>query len=603
LRQSTQARRLLRALIYSTYLASSVAAAVYFLFWTSFVRELREHPPPSAELLPPSHVDLDTMRRVGSLHPRKASSFVHFSPEKAPGSIRMCAFGDSFTYGDEVGDELDYPTRLQALFRDKGGENVEVINFGNSWHGFHQAYILWDALGRRFACDFVLLGPASFQPDRDTTFNHTDLRWPYYFHARFVLEDGDVRLVDVLGSNHEERFSNYYRFLPRWRYLRWDRNPPAVLQSMLPRGRRLTNPFYYRWTTRRTEAFETYRILLDRLADAGVQVVLTHVDEGLVELARGLGRRALLALDAHRELHFPYRAPVGHNSAWGNDLIARQYYAILTGDPAPRLPVLRTRPPVKGDVEPIDASERAPLSSFERIRVEFGDRPAGHFVVASREPSARGSGSESALKDAGVVSLLAILGGEGGLLEACFVPLDFELEAGAEVTLRARGGLFGEERLLGRVQLIDPSLNIGTVKIDGMSFSLRWQETLLFEGNDPARAGKWGRHASVLVGGVPALEGSPRGDRLELKPLHGEFRRIRAGQEHFVPLDELASSGDVNLVFEDRERVVRRLRVAEWEKTWLAIPAPDVPPQTLLAMTPGGAVMKRGGEALSSRMR
>jgi hypothetical protein len=141
------------------------------------------------------------------------------------------------------------------------------------------------------------------------------------------------------------------------------------------------------------------------------------------------------------------------------------------------------------------------------------------------------------------------------------------------------------------------------VKIDGMSFSLRWQETLFFERNDLATAWGWGRRATVLVGGVAALEGSPRGDRLELKPLHGEFRRIRAGQEHFVPLDDLASSGDVNLVLEDRERVVRRVRVAEWEKVLLAIPAADGPPRTLLAMTPRGAVMKRGGEAVSSRVR
>ena len=47
-------------------------------------------------------------------------------PKKRPGWLRIGAFGDSFTWGDEVTAPLCYPTQLAELFRRDGFTNVEV---------------------------------------------------------------------------------------------------------------------------------------------------------------------------------------------------------------------------------------------------------------------------------------------------------------------------------------------------------------------------------------------------------------------------------------------------------------------------------------------
>ncbi len=39
--------------------------------------------------------------------------------------------------------------------------NVEVLNFGNPWYGYHQTYILWEEIGRRFAATRSLPRPIS----------------------------------------------------------------------------------------------------------------------------------------------------------------------------------------------------------------------------------------------------------------------------------------------------------------------------------------------------------------------------------------------------------------------------------------------------------
>src|SRR6185503_13668523 len=156
------------------------------VFWRPFYQQLSGGARAFSDLRSPRYVDFTTMRFVGSLRGDRRSSFPSFALDKPAGNVRVCAFGDSFTYGDEVADGHDFPALLQDVFDEQGRKNVEVLNFGNSWYGFHQAYVLWDRVGRRFGCDFVLLGPDCFQSERDTTFNHSNLAFPYYMHSRYV---------------------------------------------------------------------------------------------------------------------------------------------------------------------------------------------------------------------------------------------------------------------------------------------------------------------------------------------------------------------------------------------------------------------------------
>lgn len=256
-------RKSINVLSYGVYLIAVVLALIYLVFWMPFVNDLEtQRAPKDKRHKAAAYIDSAVLNRLGSLGTEKQSSFVNFAKERDPDIRRVCAFGDSYTYGYEVAEDDDFPSILQDLFQRRGYTNIQVLNFGNIWHGFHQAYLMWDLVGSQFDCEYVILGPEGFQPDRDTRFNHTNLLDPYYLHARFVLEDGGLRLIDVTGETHKERFSNYFSFFPRWEYLRYDCNPPAILQSMLIGGHTIANPFYYYRGSEEEEALKTYGLLI-----------------------------------------------------------------------------------------------------------------------------------------------------------------------------------------------------------------------------------------------------------------------------------------------------------------------------------------------------
>ena len=66
---------------------------------------------------------------------------------------RVLVLGDSFTFGEEVGDEQTYSARLQELL-----PGAEVLNFGMHGYGHDQMLVLFRELGRRYQPDVVVLG-------------------------------------------------------------------------------------------------------------------------------------------------------------------------------------------------------------------------------------------------------------------------------------------------------------------------------------------------------------------------------------------------------------------------------------------------------------
>lgn len=66
---------------------------------------------------------------------------------------RVLVLGDSFTFGDEVGDDETYATHLEDRLR-----AVRVINFGVHGYGHDQMLILLRELGRLASPDLVVLG-------------------------------------------------------------------------------------------------------------------------------------------------------------------------------------------------------------------------------------------------------------------------------------------------------------------------------------------------------------------------------------------------------------------------------------------------------------
>ncbi len=118
------------------------------------------------------------------------------------GVLRIAAFGDSFTHGNEVTREQSWTAQLEALLNARG-IRAEVLNFGVGGYGIDQAYLRWQQQGRQYQPDVVLLGFVAVDVNRLVS-----LYWklqPNVFitpgsnpfsKPRFVLDGDALRLIN-----------------------------------------------------------------------------------------------------------------------------------------------------------------------------------------------------------------------------------------------------------------------------------------------------------------------------------------------------------------------------------------------------------------------
>jgi hypothetical protein len=105
-----------------------------------------------------------------------------YASPKPPGIRRILAFGDSFTFGEDVGDGETFCHRLGGLL-----PGVEVLNFGVRGYGHDQMLIYLREAAARYEPDLVLLGYVTDDAARNLS-SFRDFAKP-----RFQLEGG--RLV------------------------------------------------------------------------------------------------------------------------------------------------------------------------------------------------------------------------------------------------------------------------------------------------------------------------------------------------------------------------------------------------------------------------
>ncbi len=70
-----------------------------------------------------------------------------------PGVVRIAAYGDSFTHGNDVENPAAWPAQLETLI-----PALEVVNLGVGGYGLDQAYLRHLEDGRGFQPDFALVG-------------------------------------------------------------------------------------------------------------------------------------------------------------------------------------------------------------------------------------------------------------------------------------------------------------------------------------------------------------------------------------------------------------------------------------------------------------
>jgi len=109
-----------------------------------------------------------------------------FAYERRAGVPRIVALGDSFTFGDEVGDEQAWPRRLAAEL-----PGVEVLNLGVHGYGHDQMLLYLQEQGVLYRPDVVLLGFLSDDMERNV------LAFRDYAKPRFELRGGRLELQNV----------------------------------------------------------------------------------------------------------------------------------------------------------------------------------------------------------------------------------------------------------------------------------------------------------------------------------------------------------------------------------------------------------------------
>lgn len=109
-----------------------------------------------------------------------------------PEKFRVAAFGDSFTHGDEVGNDDTWAAQLSA----EKSKDLEVMNFGVGGQAPDQALLRYRKIGHKYNANVVVLG---LMPEN---INRVVNRFRGYYSPgvpfskpRYILKFGDLTLV------------------------------------------------------------------------------------------------------------------------------------------------------------------------------------------------------------------------------------------------------------------------------------------------------------------------------------------------------------------------------------------------------------------------
>ena len=153
-----------------------------------------------------------TIKRGGSSGKYQANAQglraqANYAEIPAEGKMRIAAFGDSFTHGDEVEFSETWEERLKKM-----DSRFEVLNFGVSAFGPDQAYLRYQEEGKYFHPQMVLIGYISEDLERMVSVfrpfygggTHFPLAKP-----RFILEENKLKLLE----NPLPKIEDYRRLL------------------------------------------------------------------------------------------------------------------------------------------------------------------------------------------------------------------------------------------------------------------------------------------------------------------------------------------------------------------------------------------------------
>ena len=293
---------------------------------------------------PISHYSKELLFKVGRVaNPEKrANYFLNFPQQKSNRIIRIGAFGGSWTYGAEVEKGQSYPAQLTEFFNQfPTKDKVEVLNFGVSGHGFPQSFFLWKEYFKKYQLDYLLLGQIGFFDTRRSIgfINPWHLYPP---KGRFILKKNRegffyLQFVNVKGKDVLTRYRNYYKLIPSWKILKYDKHYFNFWkQSVFPNSKAIGNPFYYSNLSEAEEVVNIHRILLKKMRKVhNKKIVLLKIEHDNEDNYRLYSKNERKIYNINRisvfeRSAFLYRRK-DHLSSLGNEIVANVYFKALTG--------------------------------------------------------------------------------------------------------------------------------------------------------------------------------------------------------------------------------------------------------------------------------
>jgi hypothetical protein len=570
-------RKILAFFLYLIYLFFALLAIIYFLFYQPYLKKLEIS---NINKLEVSHnISTSTMEDVSYIANYKKSTFNNFSKEKDEGVIRIGAFGDSHTEGQEVNFESDFPSILQELFLQSGYDNVEVLNFGSIGWGNFSSFRLWELEGREYDLDFILFGPSGFWTERDLTFNW-EISSPEDIHGRYILEKDNIRYIRPIGGIYtNERFRAYHSFIPKLRYLLYDKNPPAIIRSLLKENKTIKNPFYYYQGELEEEHSKIYGHLFENMSKETKQIInIVEMNHDIDFLGPDFSKiDNFYFREGFRLKNDIFKAQNGHAGPLRNNKLAYEYFNVLTGKNEQSFKIIKTCNNSGNNIEVLN-QEFSDLSDMDNLTIDFNENIIGVLVdnfhsfdvllddYSVLEPI-------NFYKENQIKSFIFLKVNDKKIEESLFLPLDFKISPDMEFVIKDFDGNVKEN--FGKIKMIGS--NIGFVESD--LFSLNWENMF---NEKRVRGGflslgiyKNLENYSFYLGDKIIYNIKRESSSREKNALHpNKFNHFIFRSKIAYPqyIDDYEESGDLYLSLRKGDQVLEKINIGKWQKEEISFP-------------------------------
>lgn len=491
------------------------------------------------------------------LFARPSNCYLNYPFKKKEGVVRVGVFGCSFVRGLETAKGFDFPSFLERDFKENGFENVEVLNFGVSGFGMHQAYMLWDFLGKHYELDYVVFCIFDFFSVRDNCFIERQDAF-LNLHARYILDNKKLKLIDVKGQSIPDARRRYFSMTPPMRYVLYDYKMPFILRAILPESiKNRSNPFYYKHEIfRQKDAIDkeiaiTHSLLFKEILRDNKNVIV--VVNSAYKYKKYMPRNVhVYENNLIEDVNFTHLAPNGHWSALGNEIIGRCIFNILIGKGKFKTPVFSVGKLLKcaGTSAKLKLDE---LYNYKKVYLSVNKSQIARFFLLRD----RGKTLGFDFKSNRAKSILCVSDFE----PFSFLCLPFHLKNKEKLYLTFYVNSEKKKFVIGAIDLVNPFVGVmflNAAKIASLDRVFRLGHGGELEHAFSLYISKGGKikdvvietNSGILLKGV-FHTGSAKTSKYRMEGFHSEFFYLRSANGNFVKLSSLPKYGHIDLVMED----------------------------------------------------